>query len=144
MNQYFTTWTTAIYALKSQPAISAMALTLSRPGLPRLTPSSLLTAVVTTYGLNPAADSALINLLPTGKKAPLLDTSVTYYSTQLAGLLADMLADVMSEAGKLGFILFAMGGALMRYPGESIAGLEGRLSVGTQGVASTSTYEISS
>lgn len=112
VNAYFSNWSDALYALKSQTAIAELALALSGPNLPRLTPSSLLSAIVSHYGLNAAADEALLDILPTD--LTLLDTSVTFYSTQLSALLAGLLENVMSERGKLGFLFLVKGGMMMR------------------------------
>ncbi len=130
INTYLTTWSTALYALKSQPAISQLALTLGADGvagLPPLTSSSLLAAIVSQYGLDAAADESLISILPSGRKATRLGTSVTYYSTQLATLLQELLMGLSGEFGNGDFLWLAQHGEMMAYTGESLARLEARL-----------------
>ena len=130
INSYFLTWETALYALKSQPAIAEMAQLLGANGaigLPRLTTSSLLVDLLGKYGLDPAVDSALGDILPVGPQATSLDTSATYYSTQLAQLLAQVLKDLMTDFLSGNFLYLAMGGQMMNYTGESEANLEASL-----------------
>ncbi|KAM0794009.1 hypothetical protein BDR22DRAFT_49925 [Usnea florida] len=130
INTYFLTWETALYALKSQPAIAQIAQLLGAngaPGLPRLTTSSLLSALLPKYGLDPAVDSALADILPVGPQATSLDTNATYYSTQLAQLLAQTLKDLMTDFLNGNFLYLAMGGQMMAYTGESEANLEASL-----------------
>ena len=52
---------------------------------------------------------------------------MTYYSTQLATLLAGLLQSLMSDPYKLGFLLLAGGGQMMAYTGESLERLESSL-----------------
>ena len=127
VNTYFLTWETALYAFKSQSAIAELAQLLGAngaTGLPRLTTSSLLVALVSKYGLDPAVDLALTDILPVGPQATTLDTSVTYYSTQLAQLLAQMLKALMTDFMNGDFLYLASGGQMMAYTGESEAALE--------------------
>lgn len=76
------------------------------------------------YGLDAAADGALVSILPSGSRAARLDTDVTYYSTQLAGLLGDVLAGLSGDFWNGEFLLLAQHGAMMAYTGESLARLE--------------------
>ena len=112
--------------------MSELVRNLSVPGAPRLTPTSLLTAVISHYGLDAAADETLMDILPDDPNK--LDTSVTFYSTQVSVLLAELLLNVMSDRTMLGFLWFAKGGKMMAYTGESLKNLEaslaGRLPVG--------------
>ena len=117
-------WSDALYALKSQSAIAELVLALSAPGTPRLTPTSLLSAVISHYGLDAAADGALLNILPVD--LTLLDTTVTFYSTQLSAVLAGLVETVMAQKGKLGFVMLAQGGLMMAASTEeNVARLEG-------------------
>lgn len=130
VNTYLTTWSTAIYALKSQAAISQLALTLGAngaAGLPLLTSSSLLSAVITHYGLDTAADEALVSILPSGSKATKLNTKVTYYSTQLSTLLGNVLEELSGDLWNGWFVLLASHGQMMAYTGESLQNLEAGL-----------------
>lgn len=143
VNTYLTTWSTALYALTSQSAISQLALVLGAndaPGLPRLTISSLLAAVITNYGLDSATDEALISILPSGSKATDLDTTVPFYSTQLSTLLGDILKNSSAEFWNGDFLLLASHGQMMAYTGESLQGLEAGLA-GTEIVSAESLEE---
>ena len=104
-----------------------MAAILGANGLPRLTTASLLVDLLTKYGLDPAVDLALTDILPSGPKATSLDTSVTYYSTQLAQLLAQMLEGLMTDFQNGNFLYLAMEGRMMMYTGESETNLEASL-----------------
>ena len=138
VNTLFSNWSDALYALKSQTALAELVLALSGPGLPRLTPSSLLSAVISHYGLNAAADEALLDILPVD--LTLLDTEVTFYSTQLSSLLAGLLENVMGEKGKFGFMFLARKGQMMADTEEDVerlmASLAGSLVTGLQTEAS--------
>ena len=130
INTYFLTWETALYALKSQTAIAQLAQTLGPDGvagLPRLTTASLLVALLYKYGLDPAVDEALVDILPSGPRAASLDTSVTFYSTQLAQLLAQLLEGLMTDFENGDFLWLATVGQMMAYTGESEVGLEASL-----------------
>ena len=96
-------------------------------GLPRLTTESLLVDLLKKYGLDPAVDSALTDILPSGHKATSLNTTVTFYSTQLAGLLAQMLKGLMTDFQNGDFLWLAANGQMMAYTGESGGNLEASL-----------------
>lgn len=130
VNTYLTNWSNALYALKSQPAISQLALTLGADGiagLPPLTSSSLLSATISHYGLDTAADEALDSILPSGNKATKLDTNVTYYSTQLSSLLGEVLEGLSGDFWNGWFLLLASHGQMMAYTGEDLQNLEAGL-----------------
>lgn len=133
INLYLSTWETALYAIRSQSAIAQIAQILGADGaagLPPLTSSSLLVAVISRYGLDTAADDALVSILPSGSNATPLDTNVTYYSTQLATLLGQVLGSLSSNFWNAGFLLLAQHGQMMAYTGESLARLEASLAGG--------------
>ncbi|KAF6220408.1 hypothetical protein HO133_002840 [Letharia lupina] len=127
INTYFTTWESALYALKSQPAIAQLAQILGADGLPPLTTSSLLAATVSNYGLDAAADQALVSILPSGRRATRLDTDVTYYSTQLAALLGQLLGALSGDFLNGEYLVLADHGQMMAYTGESLQRLEASL-----------------
>lgn len=127
INLYFLTWETALYAIKSQSAIAEVAQILGAAGLPRLTIPSLLSALLSKYGLDPAVDLALTDILPSGHKAISLDTTATYFSTQLAQLLAQMLKALMTDFQNGDFLYLATDGKMMAYTGEDQANLEANL-----------------
>ena len=52
---------------------------------------------------------------------------MTYFSTQLAQLLAQMLKDLMTDFMDGNFLYLAMEGRMMMYTGESETNLEGSL-----------------
>ena len=130
VNTYLTTWSNALYALKSQIAISQLANALGADGvggLPPLTSSSLLSAIISQYGLDSAADEALVSILPSGSRATKLDTNVTYYSTQLSTLLGEVLEGLSGDFWNAWFLLLANHGQMMAYEGESLQNLEAGL-----------------
>lgn len=91
------------------------------------------------YGLDGAADGALVSILPSGSRAARLDTDVTYYSTQLAALLGRVLGGLSGDFWNGWFLLLARYGQMMAYTGESLARLEAGLE-GTE-VESVTTLE---
>ncbi|KAL9070655.1 MAG: hypothetical protein Q9161_004709 [Pseudevernia consocians] len=120
----------SLYALQSQPAIAQLAQILGADGvggLPPLTTSSLLADLISQHGLDTAADQAFVSILPSGSKATRLDTNVTYYSTQLATLLGQLLESLSSDFWNGYFLLLAQHGQMMAYTGESLSRLEASL-----------------
>ena len=114
VEQYFLIWQTALYATSSQPAINNIVQILDVKGAPILTVSSLLSSIVTHYGINSGADELLVSMLPVGKKASPLDMGQTYMSPQLGDLLSDTLLTVMTDPLKMGFLLLVRDGQMMQ------------------------------
>lgn len=76
-----------------------------------------------------------MSILPSGRQATRLDTDVTYYSTQLAALLADVLGGLSRDFWNGEFLFLAAGGQMMAFTGESLGKLEqGLAGVEVQGV----------
>jgi len=125
--QYFSTWQMALYAIEAQPAIARLVSTLKVPGAPKLTVNSLLAAIVSNYGLNPAVDDSFISVLPSGANAEPLDTSRMSMSTQLAGLLDDTLKSLSTDFYNAYFLLMVQHGQMMAYANESLQNLEANL-----------------
>lgn len=125
--QYFSTWEKALYAFKSQAAIYRLITILDVPGAPKLTANSLLAAIVSNYGLDPAVDEAFISILPSGRNATPLDTNEQYMSTQLAGLLGDILISLSTDFFNGYFQLLVRHGQMMTDTSESLQNLEASL-----------------
>ena len=123
MAQYFSVWEKVLYAIHSQPAINNLVAILDVQGAPLLTVSSLMSAIVTNYGIDPSVDQWFISLLPTGSKATPLDMTVAYMSSQLAQLLATMLTSLMTYFED-GFAFMTRHGQMMQYSNDSLAQLE--------------------
>jgi len=141
--RYFSNWQTALFAFKSQQAIARLVSILNVPGAPKLTVNSLLAAIVGNYGLDPAVDEALIDILPSGPKAEPLNTNQQYMSTQLAGLLGDILM-LLSTDFRNGYFLFLVRhGQMMTDTTESLQNLEANLA-GTYQNTTSSIQPISS
>lgn len=68
-----------------------------------------------------------MSILPSGSGVASLDTSATYYSTQLATLLGQVLQSLMGGTSMLLFLFLARGGEMMAYTGESLQRLEATL-----------------
>lgn len=130
VEQYLSVWQTAIYATASQPAINNLVYILSAAG-PTLTVAALLAAIVENFGLEQAADEALVSILPSGKKAGALAMNTAYTSTQLGVLLADLLLDLSTNFLNGHFLWLAQHGQMMAYTGESLQRLESSLAMVT-------------
>lgn len=122
--QYFSDWQKALYAISSQPAIDRLVSTLNVPGAPKLTTNSLLAAIVLNYGINPIVDQAFLDILPSGAEAEPLDTSQTFMSTQLAGLLGDVLMSFSTNFLNGGWLWMAQDGQMMENTTVSWQNLE--------------------
>lgn len=116
-----------MYAIKSQPAINRLVSVLNVPGAPKLTANSLLAAIVSNYGLDPAVDEAFISILPSGPKATPLNTNEQYMATQLAGLLGDILMALSTDFLNGYFLFLVRHGQMMTDTSESLQKLEARL-----------------
>lgn len=127
VNQYFTVWEQALYAQKSQPAISNLVSILNVAGAPPLTASSLLAALIGNFGLCEAVDQAFVAILPSGRNAKSLDTSQNYMSTQLAALLSEVLLDLSTNFLNGAFLFMVAHGQMMEDVGESLQRLESSL-----------------
>ena len=125
--QYFSNWQTALYAQQSQPAIKNIASILSKLTDPRLTVSSLLSAVIDNYSVNNEIDQWLIAMLPSGKAATSLDMSQIYMATQLGDLLTKLLMDMNTDFQGGGFSLFAQHGQMMNMTTNWVNTLEDSL-----------------
>ena len=79
------------------------------------------------YGLDPDADAALSDILPTGDQATPLDLTVELFSPQLTALLRDLLLDLSTNLGGGSFLYLARNGQMMQYTGESLQRLEANL-----------------
>ena len=83
-----------------------------------------------------------MNIMPSGKKSPLLDMSAQYKSTQLGAFLAAMLLDMSTNFLGGYFTWMATDGQLMRYAGESLHNLEANLANVVPSTEAASTEEL--
>ena len=113
IEQYFSAWQTALYAQLSQSAIIQIATALSKVSNPRLTVSSLLSAIITSYSVNEDTDEWLIAILPTGAAATSLDVGQVYLATPLGDLLGEVLLNLSTNFLGGGFSLLAQHGQMM-------------------------------
>ncbi len=89
--------------------------------------NSLLAAIISNYGLDPAVDEAFISILPSGPKAEPLNTNEQFMSTQLAGLLGDTLMSIQANFSNGYFLWMTHHGQLMTDTSESLENLEANL-----------------